>query len=381
MRALGLANALGLDERVLIGIERLLFDYADIGERDDIIIVFTPEVRECAALICLVLEAHELGYSVVPMRALSDRGFHDRLHARVPTERIGPGRTVALVLEWETMSHNQVFREAFAGHLPGQRRIVRCINASLDLFAVGLQPHPAELSQRNADLLHVIRDASEFDITSPSGTSLTVRLDPGRYEWISNRGMSEDGRMIALPAGEIATYPQSISGTLVADYAINVNYRFDGDVRLHTCPVTVTIENNELVDWKCEESRISRQLSDFFKMRNATKVGELGFGTHPTVCAAVLENSHLNERRKGVHIGFGQHNQDAAIAGYDAQIHVDLIAAGGQILLPGGCVVDLERVPPTNSSHPTLMKSIDLFSPEVVPPDISPPNCCGLNAL
>ena len=36
----------------------------------------------------------------------------------------------------------------------------------------------------------------------------------------------------------------------------------------------------------------------------------------------------------GVHVGFGQHNQDAAVAGYDAQIHVDLIAASGSIALP-----------------------------------------------
>jgi hypothetical protein len=376
-----LASALRLDERVLIGIDRLLFDYAEVGQADDVVIVFTPEVRDCAALVCLVLKAHGLDYSVVPMRALSDRGFQERLRVKVPKERFVPGRTVALVFEWETMSHNDVFRDVFAGHLPDQRRIVRCINAGLDLFSIGLQPLPSELSQRNADLLYVFQGASEFKIQTPAGTDLNIRLNPGRYDWISNRGMSEDGRMIALPAGEIATFPESISGTLVADFAINVNYRFDGDVRLHTCPVTVTIENNELVAWTCEDARIARQLNEFFMMSNATRVGELGFGTHPEVDAAVLENSHLNERRRGVHIGFGQHNQDSTIAGYKAQIHVDLIAAGGQVLVPGGRIVDLERVPRTDAKHPVLMKSIDVFSPDLVPPDISPADCCGLTCM
>ena len=152
-------------------------------------------------------------------------------------------------------------------------------------------------------------------------------------------------------------------------------------MRLHTLPVTVTIENNSLVDWACEDPRISAQLHKFFSMENAKKVGEIGFGTHPTVGDAVSDNSHLNERRRGVHIGFGQHNQDVAIAGYKAQIHVDLIASGGNIILPGGRILDLEHVPFTRAKHPTLMKSIDLFSPDVVPPDITPSDCCGLTCM
>ena len=83
----------------------------------------------------------------------------------------------------------------------------------------------------------------------------------------------------------------------------------------------------------------------------------------------------------GVHVGFGQHNQDTAVTGYNAQIHVDLIAAGGVIVLPGGLVVDLEDVPCMSKSHPTLMKSVDLFSPDVVPHDIMPHDCCGMSTL
>ena len=315
------------------------------------------------------------------MRALSDRGFPDRLRSRVPKERTLPGKIVALVLEWDSMSHNQIFRDVFSGHRPEQRRIARCINAGLDLFSVGLQPHPLEVSQRNADLLYELQKVPEFSIESPSGTKLRVRLNSDRYDWISNRGMSENGRMIALPAGEIATFPEAISGVLVADYAINVNCRFEGDVRLRGCPVTVTIESNKLVEFECDDPRISSQLQELFKMSNATRVGELGFGTHPCVAAAVAENSHLNERRKGVHIGFGQHNQDATVAEYQAQVHVDLIGAGGRIVFPDGRTLDLENVPQIGADHPKLMKSVDLFSPEIVPPDIDPPDCCGLTCL
>lgn len=376
-----LASGLNLDPSILVGIERLLFDYAHIHAHDDIVIAYTPEVAESVQLVCLLLKFYNFSYSLVPMRALSDGGFKERLRKKVGDERSRPGKTVALVFEWETMSHNQVFRDIFRRHRPDQRQIVRCINTCDELFSVGLQPMPEELSRRNADLLSLLSKSGDFEITTGAGTSLAVTLDPSRYDWISNRGMSEDGRMIALPAGEIATFPASISGTLVADYAINVNYLFEGDVRLGRHPVTVTIRDNELCSFECDDRRILRQLETFFDMQCARNVGELGFGTHPVVLAAVPENSHLNERRRGVHIGFGQHNQDVEVAGYNAQIHVDLIASGGTIVLPDGQLVDLENVPSTDQPHPRLMKSIDLFSPDVVPPDISPPDCCGLPTL
>ena len=86
--------------------------------QDDIVVVYTPEVRESVALVCLLLKAYGFAYSLVPMRALSDRGFRDRLRRKVPAERIKLGKTVALVFEWETMSDNQTFRDVFRGHRP-----------------------------------------------------------------------------------------------------------------------------------------------------------------------------------------------------------------------------------------------------------------------
>ncbi len=370
---------LRVEPGVASGIDRLLFAYANLQAGDDVVVVYTPEVRESVALVCLRLDSMGFRYSVVPMRALSDGAFRSRLESVVPRTRCTPGKVVTLVFEWETLSQNKTFRDVFSGHRPDQRVIVRCINTGSDLFSVGLLPEPAELSRCNADLLHFIRHVRRLQVTTKAGTSLTVSLDPERYEWISNRGMSEGGRMIALPGGEVATFPARIDGVLVADFAINVNYRFAGDARLARHPVTVQIENGEIRDWDCSEFRVRSQLAEFFRMPNATRVGELGFGTHPAVMDAVPDNSHLNERRRGVHIGFGQHNQDPSKAGYDAQIHVDLIASGGLLSLPDGTKVDLESVPSTGAEHPLFLKSVDLFSPEVVPPDICPPDCCGMN--
>lgn len=363
---------------VWTGILHLLFDYGDLRNDDDVVVVYTPDLREPVSWVCLALQNAGANYSTVAMNPLTDSTFPSRLRAKIAASRATPGKCIALVFESETMSHNHVFREVFRGYTADQRRIVRCINTGSDLFAIGLSPRPDEVSRRNADLLHFLRNERRIEISTAAGTRLEIELDPRRFDWISNRGVSEGGRMIALPAGEIATFPARIDGQLVADFAINVNYRFDGDVRLQSNPVVVQIRDNQLTSFSCKEKRIAEQLERFFAMNNAKRVGELGFGTHPAMLAALPENTHLNERRRGVHIGFGQHNQADQLAGYVAQVHVDLIASGGKVRLSGGEEIDLESVPVVNATHPHLMKSVDLFSPADTPPDIAPVYCCGL---
>lgn len=374
-----LSDRVGINRDVWNGIKNLLFSYAELCENDDVVVVYTLEVREPVSWVCLALEMIGVPYTTVVMRPLTDSGFLERLRAKVPKRRAIPGKLVTLVFEWETMSHNQVFREIFQGYQECQRRIVRCINTGPDIFSVGMRPDPKEISQKNANLLHYLQDARDIRIVTNSGTDLRVTLEPTTFDWISNRGISELGRMIVLPAGEIATFPLRIDGLLVADFAVNVNYKFDGDVRLREHPVMVEIRDNNIISFDCENNRIRNQLEAFFSMPNAKRVGELGFGTHPSVFEAVSDNSHLNERRKGVHIGFGQHNQEDEVAGYMAQVHVDLIAAGGTVLLQDAVKIDLNEVPNINAQHPQLLKSVDLFSPDVVPPDILPRDCCGLN--
>jgi len=87
----------------------------------------------------------------------------------------------------------------------------------------------------------------------------------------------------------------------------------------------------------------------------------------------VPENSHLNERVPGVHIGFGQHNQKAAATGYDCDIHIDLCAQGGLVWFDDLAEpLDLENVTPSARPHPILVNSEDVFS------DDAEEDCCGI---
>ncbi len=180
-----------------------------------------------------------------------------------------------------------------------------------------------------------------------------------------------------LPAGEVATFPASIEGVFVADFAFNVNAITDRDARLHDYPVTVYIEDGRAVKYECADRAMSSFLEECFQTHCAYNVGELGFGTNFAVNEAIALNSHINERRPGVHLGFGQHNQDPGIVCYQCAIHLDLIAKGGMVWVDDeDAPLDLELVVPSAQLHPGNSRDEDVFSPETL--DLEIDDCCGI---
>lgn len=359
-----------MDESIWGGIQSLISNYAKIGAGDDVVICYTPDSREPAAWVYLALVERGVPTSIIPMAPLHDSGFQNRLSLAVPSEREKSGRCVLMIFERDTMSHNEAVRRVFSNYEDEQYQVVRAINSGGDLFSIGLKATPEMLSAFNSSILENCLGASSLDIATKGGTELHVVLDNTRFHWISNRGVPQPGKFMVLPAGEVATYPASISGILVADFAINVNTWMDKDARLEASPVTVEIANSEMVDFRCADKSVRQFLGELFSRTNARRVGELGFGTNPFVKNPVFDNSHLNERSPGVHLGFGQHNQTVEAAGYFCDIHIDLIARGGTVRVNDtGRMINLESPKASCSLHPPLISSQDVFSGD---------DCCGL---
>lgn len=364
----------GLDEAVWAGINRLLDDYLGVAEGDVPVICYTPDVRLPAAWVGLALAERGLRARTAIMAPVVDPDFADRLATAMPPGPPADGRLILLLFENISMSHNAVIRAALDGWDPGQYRVVRGINAGRDLFATGLRVGPEELSARNTAILERCQAVRDLQVETDAGTDLRIRLDNDRFRWVSNRGMPPPGKFLVIPCGEVATFSAAIDGTLVADFALNVNTGYRGDARLDRHPVRVEIENGRMTDFACEDPDMHAFLSRCFERDNAERVGELGFGTNPAVAAPVFENSHLNERSPGIHIGFGQHNQTVETAGYFCDIHVDLIARGGRIHFAGDPdPLDLAALVPSDNPHPELVQSEDLFSPDDLEDD-----CCGM---
>lgn len=358
------------------GINALLDDYIKLAVGDEFVIAYTPDSREPAAWVAVALNQREIYPQLVSMCPLRDLGFRDRFRSVLPRTDQVVGRLVIITFERDTMSHNDDIKSVLSDYDLNRCLVVRAINSGADLFAVALRNSPSELSARNMSILERCISADRLIVETRSGTRLEIGLDNKRYLWISNRGLGRPGKFVVIPAGEVATYPASISGTLVADFAVNVNTRMDLDARLTSFPVTAEIEQGQLMNFKCENEQMTRFLSQCFSRANARRVGELGFGTNAGVVSAVRENSHINERRPGVHIGFGQHNQTDALTGYFCDIHIDLISQGGLIWVDNDATpIDLEQLVPSSNPHPLQYNEEDLRAPEQFEGD-----CCGVLA-
>jgi leucyl aminopeptidase (aminopeptidase T) len=306
--------------------------------------------------------------SLVGMKPIEDDTFAERLDAVVPAPDTLKGKLVIITVERDTMSHFGVLRNVLSRFEPHQWLAARIINASAEFFLHALNVETDMLSRLNTTLLEPFMQARTMKIQTDGGTDLRVTLDSDRYRWISNRGKWREGHFLILPSGEVATYPESINGVLVADGAFNVNAFTQIDARLRDHPVKFHIEDGHAVDFECADADVCRLIELCFSRPNGRRVGEIGFGTNFGVEQPISMNSHINERRPGVHLGFGQHNQSIRIMDYPSDIHLDMIAVGGRVWVDDNPVpVDLHKVKPSDNPHPEMVMDEDIDG-----------DCCGL---
>ena len=148
------------------------------------------------------------------------------------------------------------------------------------------------------------------------------------------------------------------------------------DTRLEKFPVTLTIKDSEVTNYHTDDRTVLEFLDKCFKEKFSRQVGELGFGTNRKILKPLAMNCHINERKPGVHLGLGQHNQSAKIVNYQCSLHLDLIADGGSIWIDESTTsIDLKSFPPTHVEHPQLFQDEDVFSPEA---EMTDGDCCGL---
>lgn len=354
-------------QAVWAGVDRLLDDYLELTRNDLPAVAYTPDSRESAAWIIVTLRERGFDPIAIPMAAIEDEGVASRLTAALPApDQLGGRRLAFLTVERDTMSHSSTIRDILARYPAESWISTRLISASREFFTLGMARSKAELSRLNARLLKPMMQADKLQIETRAGTRLDVELDNETYRWLSNRGFYRPGGFIVMPPGEVATYPANISGRLVSDGAFNINVYTEIDARLADHPVTIDIENGLAVDYHCADPKIADMLEVIFATPNAKRVGELGFGTNIGVSEFIAMNCHINERKPGLHLGFGQHNQSIYIVDYECDLHIDFICHGATIQVNGE-TLDLEHLEPLDEPHPELVMDEDIDG-----------DCCGL---
>jgi hypothetical protein len=356
-------------ERVWAGVDQLLDEYTRVRDDDVVIIAYTPDSREPAAWIVSTLQARGVETRPVVMRPFEDPGFRDRIEELLPPpEQLEGRKLVIITAERDTMSHTGVLRDVLTRYRDDQWLTARIISASREFFTHAMNVSAAHLSGVNTALLERLMDARELRVTTGGGTDLRIVLNPDRYRWLSNRGAYRPGGFMVLPPGEVATFPESMDGVFVPDGAFNVNVFTRLDPRLGDHPPTIRIADGRAVDFSCDDARVSELLRLCFERPNATRVGEVGFGSNSAISGWVGLNSHINERRPGIHLGFGQHNQSIYIVDYECDIHLDLIANGALVWVDGAQdPIDVARVTPSRGAHPVMVMDEDIDG-----------DCCGL---
>ncbi len=354
------------------GVTSLLDVYAKADIQDLVVILYTPDAMQSAVWVSAALEQRNIPYRRTWMLPLQDKGFEERLEQIIPSIESLNGRIILMSFEQDTMSHTSAFIRVMQNYPKEKIVALRAISAGPDFFSTALLPTPSDLESRNTYLLERLSQAKSLRITTPSGSDFFVELESNKHRWISNRGRIKPGGIIILPAGEVATFPVSVDGSFIADFAYNINTITKDDVRLSHAPVHLNIKLGKVVDFYSEDHNIMTFLHRTLNSDCSIRVGELGFGTNFSVINAIAMNSHVNERCPGVHLGLGQHNQDPGVVDYQCAIHLDLIAKGGQVWADGEFVADLANIPASQNPHPNFSIDEDVFSPE------TSGDCCGM---
>jgi hypothetical protein len=360
------------------GVQSLLDSYFKVRDDDYVIVVYASKTLEHASWVSAALRMRGIPVKKVWMIPLRDPEFTRRFGAALPKPSAIRGRLIVLTFERDSLSHDSQIRAELSEFDADRRMVFRVISTCDELFTVALQESPDELSAKNATILELLVPSKALRVTTPGGSDLSITVDTRKHRWISNRGVWRPGSFVILPAGEVATFPASIEGKFVADFAFNVNMMTDRDARLDSHPVTVWIENNRAVKYECANSDVMSFLNECFYSYCAYTVGEVGFGTNGSIQTPISLNSHINERHPGVHLGFGQSNQAPSVVGYDCNIHLDLIAKGGMVWIDGGEVpLDLSKVSKSSKPHPTHTWDEDAGSSQGIT-DLDVDDCCGI---
>jgi leucyl aminopeptidase (aminopeptidase T) len=315
----------------MAGLDTLIHDYARVAPGDHAIIAYWHECTAAAAWLEAGLSLAGASTEVHRLASSDDAGFAALIEPIVAQAAQRKSPVHLFVGENQSLSFTHILRRFAARH---DIAIWRLMNFTPELFELGLQQSPEAIKAVNAALLERLMRKHEITILTgdPAGEAhrLTAGIDPDAFQWISNYGRPGRGELIALPAGEINTYPAALDGEFYADGAIHANIPLPFDVRLARHPVLLKIRDRAVHDFACADVHLSRALDTVFSNALCRRVGELGFGTNLGVTRFTTGNTHINERFPAVHIGLGEHTQPGRVH-YEAPIHIDMISADSRV--------------------------------------------------
>jgi aminopeptidase len=202
-------------------------------------------------------------------------------------------------------------------------RHAHMVNITRQIMLDGMRADYAKVDRLSAQVLEIVKHATEIRATTPGGSDFRARLDP-TYRWIKTSGLISPDKWGNLPGGEVFTTPGEVSGTFVVDGVVG-DWLCERYGPLHDWPLTLRIDANRLVEASSESKALE---ADFWRYthtdENSNRVGEFAIGTNIDL-HAVIGNILQDEKFPGVHIAFGNPYGAHTGAEWFSHTHIDVV--------------------------------------------------------
>ena len=241
---------------------------------------------------------------------------------------------VASAMHPETSMRDQLLHVVTAckgrhAHMPGITPVA---------FATGLLMDFDELRKVGEALEQRASTAKEIVAESAAGTKLVIRTSSSR-RWIRRLGQLAAGESVTLPAGSIATCPETISGTFAA--TASVGEYFGAREGLLSEPVVFELVDGRVMNVQAPGApHLVRDIENLLHVApNSDKVGLVILGVNSGI-GEPTGDVGVDQHRPGLHLVFGDPMGKLTGATWSARTCFAACQARGSLRIDGTLVID-----------------------------------------
>jgi len=203
-------------------------------------------------------------------------------------------------------------------------RAITLPNITEELFLKILEADMKAIDSLNMLIYNEVKDATEIKIQTPSGTDITVHVDPKRPWKPSGMKCIAKGELCNLPSGETFCAPleTGANGIIVIDRWNEVTTN---------AKATLTVKNGKIVGWSSGAEPYVLKLKEAGE--SGLTIAELGIGTNPEHLEPIGNILHDEKIYGSAHIAFGMNTSFGGIN--KSTVHEDVILMHASIFVNG----------------------------------------------
>jgi aminopeptidase len=216
-------------------------------------------------------------------------------------------------------------------------RHAHMIGLTRKALATGFSADPARVLDTTRAVRTRLRPRSVLRLRTAAGAELEVRLGPASV-WSVHDGAIRAGRWENLPAGELTTSPEEVSGVYVADASLGGQIGAAAGL-LTSKPVRVEIEGGICKRVACVDRALARQIEEFIgREHHLNRVGTITLGTNIGILGPTGEFV-CDQNLPGLHIAFGSVIPELTGASYQTRSQLMMTCTQSDIDLDGAALM------------------------------------------